>query len=156
MSRSVFQYNILWHELPLLRSWTTSTLLIVPHTHKELFFLSTTDCKIWRPTQVLFVAIFLKKKLIYFQFSVSQFTWQIWQTNNSFESNKPNRIMKKVYMMCLGLKKNLSSSRLELTAQTNAHHIKDQSHLWYHSAIQVAPTSLLLTDTLPQVVTPFR
>ena len=37
--------------------------------------------------------------------------------------------MKKVYMMCLGLKKNLSSSRLELTAQTNAHHIKDQSHL---------------------------
>ena len=31
-------------------------------------------------------------------FSVSQFTWQIWQTNNSIKSNKPNKVMKKVVL----------------------------------------------------------
>ena len=40
--------------------------------------------------------LFVEINFVYFQFSVSQFTWQIWQTNNSFKSNKPNRIMKKV------------------------------------------------------------
>ena len=38
---------------------------------------------------------FLKINFFYFQFSASQFTWQIWQTNNSIESNKSNRIMNK-------------------------------------------------------------
>ena len=36
------------------------------------------------------------KKMVYLKFSTSQFTWQIWQTNNSIKSNQPHRIMKKV------------------------------------------------------------
>ena len=40
----------------------------------------------------------LKKiNFFHFQFSASQFTWQIWQTNNSIKSNKPNRIMNKAF-----------------------------------------------------------
>ena len=35
---------------------------------------------------------FFQIKFDYFKFSVSQFTWQIWQTINSIKSNKPNRI----------------------------------------------------------------
>ena len=42
-----------------------------------------------------FIRFFFKKNFFYFQFSASQFTWQIWQTNNSIESNKSNRIMNK-------------------------------------------------------------
>ena len=38
---------------------------------------------------------FLKINLVYFQFSDSQFSWQIWQTNNGIKSNKPNRIKEK-------------------------------------------------------------
>ena len=38
---------------------------------------------------------FQKINFFYFQFSVSQFTWQIWHTNNSIKSNKLNRIMRK-------------------------------------------------------------
>ena len=79
---------------------------------------------------------FLKINLIYFQFSVSQFAWQIWQTNNSIKSYKPNRIMKKAKKLCLGLKKSLSSPRLDLTAQGMVQHTDDQNRLWYHSAIQ--------------------
>ena len=30
-----------------------------------------------------------KNQFLFFQFSVSQFTWQIWLTNNSIKSNKP-------------------------------------------------------------------
>ena len=81
-------------------------------------------------------------KFFYFQFSVSQFTWQIWQTKNSIETNKPNIIMKKALMLCLSPKKRLSP-RLELTAQDVVHHIVDQSRVWYHSAIQ-APQKLTL------------
>ena len=39
-------------------------------------------------------------------------------------------------MLCLGLKKSLSSPRLELMAQGMAECIDDQSKVWYHSAIQ--------------------
>ena len=50
---------------------------------------------------------FIKINFVYFQFSVSQFTWQLWQTNNSVKSNRPNKIMKKGLMLWLGPKKNL-------------------------------------------------
>ena len=67
--------------------------------------------------QPLHHILFIEKiNFFYFQFSVSQFTWQIWQTNNSIKRNKPNRIMNNVLMLCLGPKKSLSSLRLELTA----------------------------------------
>ena len=48
--------------------------------------------------------------------------------------------MKKVYMLCLGPKKSLSSQMLELTTQGMAQHTNDQSQVWYHSAIQVPLT----------------
>ena len=48
---------------------------------------------------------FIKINFVYFQFSVSQFTWQLWQTNNSVKSNRPNKIMKKGLMLWLGPKK---------------------------------------------------
>ena len=86
--------------------------------------------------------VYLKIIFFYFQFSVSQFTWQIWKTNKSFKSN---RIMKKAYMLCLGLKKSLSSPRLELTAQGMVQHTNDQSRVRYHSATQVPLTIIDVT-----------
>ena len=44
--------------------------------------------------------------------------------------------MKKVQMLCLGPKKSLSSPRLKLMAQGMVQCTKDQSRVWYHSAIQ--------------------
>ena len=44
--------------------------------------------------------------------------------------------MNKEQMLCLGLKKSLSSPRLKLTAQGMAQCTDDQSRVWYHSAIQ--------------------
>ena len=63
------------------------------------------------------VAMVFFKNFVYLKLSVSQFTWHIWQTNNSIKSKKPNRIMKKAQKLCLGQKKSFSSPRLELTAQ---------------------------------------
>ena len=82
--------------------------------------------------------LFLKNNFIYLQFSVSQFTWQIWQTNNSIKSNKPHRITKKVWMLRLGLKKSLLSPRFKLMAQAMAQCTDVQSRVWYHSVIQAA------------------
>ena len=79
----------------------------------------------------------------YFQFYVSQFTWQIWRTNNSYKSNKPNRIMNKA--LCLGLKKSLSSPRLILTAQGMVQCTDDKSRVWYHWANQ-APLIFVLAN----------
>ena len=42
------------------------------------------------PTSASFLTIL--NFFVYFQFSVSQITWQIWQTNNHIKSTKPNRI----------------------------------------------------------------
>ena len=47
-------------------------------------------------------------------------------------------------MLCLGLKKSLSSPRLKLTAQGMAQCTNDQSLVWYHSAIRAPPNELLL------------
>ena len=43
-------------------------------------------------TKVMVSKLYFLKKCL---FSIFCFTWQIWQTNNSFESNIPNRIMTK-------------------------------------------------------------
>ena len=53
--------------------------------------------------------------------------------------------MKKAYMLCLGLKKSLSSPRLELTAQGMVQHTNDQSRVRYHSATQVPLTIIDVT-----------
>ena len=44
--------------------------------------------------------------------------------------------MKKAYLLCLGLKKSLSSLRLKLMAQGMAQCTDDPNQVWYHSAIQ--------------------
>ena len=46
-------------------------------------------------------------------------------------------------MLCLGPKKSLSSPRLKLTTQGMGQRTKDQSQVWYHSAIQ-GPQDLYL------------
>ena len=89
----------------------------------------------------------IKINFFCFQFSVSPFTWQIWQTNNSIESYKPNRIMNKALMLCLGPTKSLSSLRLELTAQGMVQCTDDQSRVWYHSAMQ-APLPFFQFDRM--------
>ena len=48
---------------------------------------------------------------------------------NNIKSNKPNGIMKKANMLCLGPKKNLSSPRVELTAQGVTQHTDVQSQV---------------------------
>ena len=48
------------------------------------------------PQHKLFIIFILK--FVYFPFSFLQSTWQMWQTNNSIESNKPSRFMKKAWV----------------------------------------------------------
>ena len=75
--------------------------------------------------------LFFQINFFYFQFSISQLTWQICQNNNNIVSNKPNRIM-----LCMGVKKILLSLRLELMAKGMVQHTDDLSRVWYHSGIQ--------------------
>ena len=60
-----------------------------------------------------------------------------WQTNINLRSNKPNRIMKKVYMLCLGPIKSLLSLNCKLTAQGMVLHTDVQSEVSYLSAIHL-------------------
>ena len=59
--------------------------------------------------------------------------------------------MKKANMLCLGPKKNLSSPRVELTAQGVTQHTDVQSQVWYHSAIQKSPYLIVFEFIIPSV-----
>ena len=98
-------------------------------SEKTIFSLLSLEFCDWLTTKGDFLI-----NLVYFQFSVSQSTRQIWHTNNGIKSNKPNIIMKKA-RCCVWVQKRVCD-HWGSNSPPRAQYTNIQSWVWYHSAIQ--------------------